>query len=208
MFGAIVWSVVRFGLLQVGLSWLLPFPVAAEVWRQWLASLEIFPLLARVSVVLRVVGVIGCRRSVIIEARPLRTHRQASDWSRLVIWSLGVGILGRHRLAMIVLVSLEWQLIIWSLVHQSRRKESLQYDFLLVHLLLVLNSLIVCQLHLALMIGRLLYFVIHLLFTSESELVLLGNSLLSEFLLVIIVFEVVVKSCGRSEALEDRQHSS
>jgi len=136
----------------VGLSWLLPFPVAAEVWRQWLASLEIFPLLARVSIVLRVVGVIGCLRSVIDVARPLRTHRQASDWSRLVIWSLGVGILGRHRLAMIVLVSLEWQLIIWSLVRQSRRKESLQYAFLLVHLLLVLNSLIVCGLYLALMI--------------------------------------------------------
>lgn len=35
----------------------------------------------------------------------------------------------------------------------------------------------------------------------------MGNSLLPEFLLVIIVFEVIVKSRGGSEALEDRQHS-
>lgn len=68
---------------------------------------------------------------------------------------------------------------------------------------LVLNSLIVCRLYLARTIGHILY----LLFTSESELVLLDNSLRPEFLLVIIVFEVVVKSRGRSEALEDRQHS-
>jgi len=101
------------------------------------------------------------------------------------------------------LISLEWQLIILTLAGRSRRKESLQCAILLVHLLLVLNSLIVCRLYLARTISHLRY----LLITSESELLLLCSSLLPEFLLVIVVFEVIIKSRGRSEALEDRQHS-
>lgn len=90
-----------------------------------------------------------------------------------------------------------------TLASLNRRKESLQHAILLIYLLLVLNSLIVCRLYLSQTIGHLRY----LLFISVNELVLLGSSLLPEFLLVIVVFEVVVKSCGRSEALEDRQHS-
>lgn len=78
-----------------------------------------------------------------------------------------------------------------------------------MRIILVLNSLIVCRLYLSQTIGPLRYllFISLILFISVIELLLLGASLLPESLLVIVVFEVIVESRGRSEALEDRQHS-
>lgn len=149
------------------------------------------------------------------EGRSCRAHRETTNWSSLV----------RFHLTMKVLLSLERQLISVTLATGlGRSKESLQevIPLLFTRALLSYRNLLfvrVVRFHChtfrglphSLVNPRFSCISVFMkgvaLFISECELAMLDNFLLPEFLLVIVVFEVIIESGGRSEVLDDCQHS-
>lgn len=151
-------------------------------------------------------------------------ERKSAGWWLLVVLSVAWLVLGwpGSVLAKVVLVAFERQLLLLSLPgFQLRGEEFLEVSSLLLELLVLIRSHIIFELTLGGLHGlelilrsllgwrdllALLGLELGGLVVSLLEPLLLGESLLPELLLVIIIFEVIVEPGRRPEALENGHH--